>query len=295
MFSQYFGNYLLSNGIISLEQLKDVMDIQKSIHIKVGILAVNSGYMTAAHVEEIHHLQTKMDKRFGEIAIEMGYITQDILEKILSEQKNAYLMLGQALMDRDYMTLSEVERALIAYKRDYSLSDIQLNAIQNGDVEEIVDTFVKLNHLKNKEIYKEYISLLVRNLIRFIDGDIRIEGFSVKDSYTSKYMVIQNILGEHNNLWTGMEANEETFLKFASIYAEEDITMMDDLAIESFGEFLNLQNGIFTVNKSNHGIEMELTPQKLIKFTETPDLNDAVGVTFYLPFGEINMIISEIL
>jgi CheY-specific phosphatase CheX len=295
MFSQYFGNYLLSNGIISLDQLKDVMDVQKSIHVKVGILAVNSGYMTAAHVEEIHHLQTKMDKRFGEIAIEMGYITPDMLQKILSEQKNAYLMLGQALMDREYMTLSEIERALIAYKRDYSLSDIQLNAIQNGDIEEIVDTFVKMDNLKNKEIYKEYISLLARNLIRFIDDDIRIEGFSVKDSYTSKNMVIQNVLGENNNLWTGMDCDETTFLKFASIYAEEEITVMEELAIESFGEFLNLQNGIFTVNKSNHGIEMELTPQKFIKFAETPDLNDAVGVTFYLPFGEINVIISEIL
>ena len=292
MFSQYFGNYLLTKGIITLEQLKDVMYIQKSVHIKIGILAVNSGLLTADEVEEIHSLQAKMDKRFGEIAIEKGYINVQQLESILSEQQNAYLMLGQALMDRGYMTLSEVETALNNYKRDYSLSDIQLKAIQNGDIDRIIETFISFEGIKDANIYKEYISLFTRNIIRFIDEDIRIESLALGDRYRATYMMLQNVTGEIN-LLTGIDAKQEAFLVFASKYAGEIIPEIDELAIDSFGEFLNLQNGIFTVNKSNEGTELELTPQCLLKFSDTPELSEALGVTFFLPFGEINLIISN--
>lgn len=293
MFSQYFGNYLLTKGIITLEQLKDVMDIQKSVHIKIGILSVNSGFMTADEVEEIHHLQTKRDMKFGEIAVEMGYITEEQLKKILSEQQNAHLMLGQALIDKGYMTLGEIEVALNNYKRDYSLSDIQLKAIQNGDIDGIIDTFINFDGIKDVKTYKDYFSLFARNIIRFIDEDIRIEGFDVKDKYSTNYMMLQSINGEAS-LLTGMDAKEDSFLKFASKYAGEEISNIDELAIESFGEFLNLHNGIFTVNKSNEGTELELTPQRLLKFTDTPKLNQAVGATFFLPFGEIHLIISNL-
>lgn len=292
MFSQYFGNYLLTKGLITLDQLKDVMEIQKSVHLKIGILAVNSGLMTAAQVEEIHHLQTRMDKRFGEIAVEKGYITPSDLDKILSEQKSAHLMLGQALMDKDYMTLSEVETALNNYKRDNGLSDIQLKAIQNGDIDEIVDTFIKFDGVSNVPLFKEYISLFTRNVIRFIDEDVRIESFEIKNNYEANYMVLQNITGEIN-LLTGIDAAHDVFLKFASRYAGEEISEMGELAIESFGEFLNLNNGIYTVNKSNDGIELELTPQEMLQSAKTPDLGEVIGVTFFLPFGEINLIVNK--
>jgi CheY-specific phosphatase CheX len=291
MFSQYFGNYLLTKGIITLEQLKDVMHIQKSVHVKIGILAVNSGLLTATQVEEIHNLQTRMDKRFGELAVEKGYINIDQLEGILSVQQNAYLMLGQALMDRDYMTLSEVETALNNYKKDYSLNDIQLKEIQMGDIDRIIETFISFNGIKEAKAYKEYIALFTRNLIRFIDEDVRIESLDIGTRYRANYMLLQSITGEIN-LLTGIDAKEEAFLGLASKYAGESITKMDELAIDSFGEFLNLQNGIFTVNKSNEGTELTLTPQHLLEFKDTPELVDGLGVTFFLPYGEINLIIS---
>lgn len=292
MFSQYFGNYLLTNGLITIEQLKDVMIIQKSVHIKIGILAVNSGLLTALQVEEIHGLQTRMDKKFGEIAVQRNYITVNDLEKILSEQQNANLMLGQALMDRGYMTLGQIEDALNNYKRDYELTDIQLKAIQNGDIDEIVDTFIKFDKVKDVNTYKEYVSLFTRNVIRFIEEDIRIESFEVKNKYLSNYMMVQNIYGE-TNLFTGIDAKEDVFLKFASKFSGEEITEINELSIESFGEFLNLHNGIFTVNKSNEGVELELTPQTLMQFEETPELFEGVGITFFLPYGEVNLIISN--
>ena len=54
MYSQYFGNYLLNKGLISPEQLTDALEYQRSVRLKLGVIAVNAGYMTPSQVEEIH-------------------------------------------------------------------------------------------------------------------------------------------------------------------------------------------------------------------------------------------------
>lgn len=290
MFSQYFGNYLLNKGIITLEQLKDVMAIQKSVHVRIGILAVNSGYLNADQIAEIHMLQTKMDKKFGEIAVEKGYLTVSQLESLLTEQQHAHLMLGQALMDRNYMTLNQVETALNNYKKENNLSDEQLQAIQKGDVDGIISTFINFKGIRDANTFKGLISLFARNLIRFIDADIRIEKLDLDGKYSANYLVTQKIVGE-NSFTTGMDMQGEALLKFVSKYVGEEIDEVDQLATESYGEFLNVTNGIFTVNMSNQGVELDLEPQIYHEFGEEIDVSKAVGVAFCLPYGEINLII----
>lgn len=293
MFSLYFGNYLLSKKLISIEQYKSVMDLQNHSCIKVGILAVDLGLLTAAEVEEIHHMQTRMDKRFGELAIEMGYLTVEQLRQILAEQETTHLRLSQALIDQGILTMQQFEDALRDYKRDYSLSDIQLKAIQNGDIDEIVRTYINLDGISQVKLYLDYISLFTRNIIRFISSDIRIEGFAVEAPYQSSHMMIQNIMGEIS-LITGMDASEDTFLKFASKFAGEELCKLDELTIESFGEFLNLHNGIFTVNESDLGREYDLTPQTLLEAEELSPPEETVGVKIHLPYGTVNLIIGRV-
>ena len=46
MYSQYFGNYLLKKGTIKPGQLADALEYQRSVHLKLGVIAVNAGYMT---------------------------------------------------------------------------------------------------------------------------------------------------------------------------------------------------------------------------------------------------------
>ena len=52
MYSQYFGNYLLKKGTIKPGQLADALEYQRSVHLKLGVIAVNAGYMTPAQVQD---------------------------------------------------------------------------------------------------------------------------------------------------------------------------------------------------------------------------------------------------
>ena len=86
MYTQFFGNYLLSKGYITNEQLFEALQEKSQKHTKLGTLAIHSGLMTAAEVDAVIVEQTHQDKRFGELTIEMGYLTDEQVKNLLNIQ-----------------------------------------------------------------------------------------------------------------------------------------------------------------------------------------------------------------
>ncbi|HEX9026891.1 MAG TPA: hypothetical protein VF839_10590 [Clostridium sp.] len=289
MFTQYFGQYLLNKGYLTPEKLHDGLENQKDTRLKLGVLAVNAGYMSADDADKINETQKRLDKRFGELSVEMGYLKEDQVEELLSSQKFEHLILGQSLVDKGYMTLKEFEKAINEYKKDYSISDKEFEYIQKDDVDEIVNIFVKFEGSKNEKALKDYLSLFTRNLIRFIDTGAIIRDVIKLEKYECKWTARQNIKGTIN-LSTFIEAEENSFVKFASKYADEELNTVDEMAEASVGEFLNLHNGIFLVNMSNEGIELEMTPQEV---SSNMMIYNVYKVSIELSFGEINILIKE--
>ncbi len=290
MFTQLFGSYLLHEKLVTPEQLNQALDYQKKIHVKLGVLAINLGFMTANEVDRVHNLQSIADKKFGEIAIQINLLDEEKLNILLSTQKSGHVLLGQAMIDKGYMTLEKYEEALNNYKRDYCLTDDQFKLIQNGDIDEIVNTFYKLDGVKNEKICKEYIAIFIRNIIRFIGNDFKISNISKKEydeSTNCKWFATQNIFGDVK-LFTSISAQEKPLLAFTERYAEETLEEVDEYAKSSFGEFLNLVNGLFIVNMSNDGVEMELTPQIITNEINEEYISQAFSISFDFPFGVVD-------
>ncbi|MBC7961112.1 MAG: hypothetical protein H7X94_14730, partial [Vallitaleaceae bacterium] len=143
MFNQYFGNYILEKKFITPEQLRIVLEEQKSVKVKLGILAIDAGYMSAAEVNKIHKLQAARDKKFGELAIEEGYLTINRLEDLLGVQKNSNVVLGQALIEKGFFTFDKYEEVLFQYNEQSGFNSEELRALRNNDLEKIVEMFLK--------------------------------------------------------------------------------------------------------------------------------------------------------
>jgi len=289
VFTQYFGQYLLNKNYLTPQQLHEGLELQKETRLKLGVLAVNAGYMTADQADEVNEAQKKVDKRFGELAVDMGYLTNEQVEELLSSQKFGHLLLGQALVDKGYMTLQEFEKAINEYKKEYSISDQEFEAIQRDDVEKMINTLIKIEGSKDEKLLKSYLALFARNLIRFIDTEAVVSEVVKLEEYQCRFAAKQNVQGEIS-LTTYIEADESSFVKFASKFAEEDLTTVDEMVEASVGEFLNLHNGIFLVNMSNTGIELELTPQEIHTNLK---VNNVYKITIDLSFGKINLLICE--
>ena len=290
MFSQYFGQYLLNEKYLTAEQLKTSLEYKKSVRLKLGVLAINAGYMNAKQAMQVNDMQTKIDKRFGELAVEASYLKEEQVEELLSSQKFGYLLLAQAIIDKDYMSLEKFESAIVEYKDRYNISDSQFEALKRDDVDEIINIYVDLKQDKYASEIKNYIALFMRNIIRFIDSEVYTNNITKVVEYKTKWVVSQRIKNSIN-LQTYINAEEEVFVKLASRYAGEELVSNDEMAKDSVGELLNLNNGLYLVGMSNMGIELDMEPQS-VSFEKR--ISSAYVLPVELPFGKIELLISHL-
>ncbi len=291
MFSQYFGHYLLNKELINPEQLADALEYQRSVHLKLGVIAVNAGLMSPAQVEQIHSMQKRTDKRFGELAVEQGFINEKQLDTLLTTQKQGHLMLGQALIDRNYFTLEQLQTALENYKKESGVSTRQFNVIKKDDTQEIEQIFQNFGESLFSRTYSDYVTLLAKNIIRFVDDNPIIEINQFKSDRRTEWYAYQEITGRIN-MRTGIACDTDVFIKLAGKFAQEDITEADELAKASVGEFLNLHNGIFLVNMSNNGLELEMEAQVVTKDVSVKSSEKAYIVSCHMYWGKFDLLIS---
>lgn len=292
MFSQYFGNYLLNKKAVTTEELKEVLEYQKSIHVKLGVLAINFGYMNSTQVQEVHQLQMKIDKKFGEIALQLGYLNEQQLQDLLSTQKLGHLQLSQALIDKKHFTFDQLQKELENYKQDCQLTNEQIENLQQGDIDKIIDVFLKFENSIHSKIYSNYTALMLKSIIRLLDATPRVEKNPSRDNYTAEWLVYQKIYGEYN-LFTGIAADKETFLTLASKFAGQKFTVIDEMVKSSVAEFLSVHNGIFLVNMSNRNVELQMDPQILYQQAKIENNEETYITPIYLIDGKFDLIISN--
>jgi len=291
MFSQFFGDYLRRRGCITFEQMREVLALQDSVRVKLGVLAIDAGYMTAAQVEEVHNLQSKMDKRFGELAIDRGLLDEEKLSILLGQQNKRHLFISQALLDKGIMTFEDFERYLEDYKRDSGLSAKEFEALKANDIDIITRALVRMPELGESNMYVEYFSLFVRNLVRFIDDHILLEGAQKVQREEFECLIHQEIDGRYK-LFTGIAGAEQGMAEFAARFAKMTVSGMDEVARDSLGEFMNVHNGLYLSKLSNDWVELELLPPEYKTSGSLKSVGVVYKIPFALPFGQFDFFIG---
>lgn len=260
MFGNYFGNYLLNKGLITEQQYKVVLDEIKSSRLRLGLLAVVNGMMTEEQAEKVNNLQQMQDKRFGDIAVDEGFLTGEQVESLLKMQGDQYLLCIQALTDHHYLTLEEIQSQMKAYKKEQRFSALDMDAIKSGDLDKIVPVFTK--EITIPPVMKDYIALMARNIVRFIDTDLRLEQTERINQYTGPYMASQELEGEFN-FFVGLTGEQEAVLSAASVFGKEEFQEIDADSLDSLCEFINCNNGLYASKLSEDDVELELLPPNM--------------------------------
>lgn len=292
MYTQFFGTYLLSGGYVTPEQLFSAMRRQYEEHIKLGTLAIHAGYMTAQQVDNTIIQQTHEDRKFGDLAIALGYVTEEQVSELLSHQTPAYLMIGQALLDDGVLTNTSFEQILNDYHDKNGIEDAQIPIETTGSVRKLFEHFYSALETPVTHNGDIYIELLMNNLIRFIGGDFSPRTIESVSEHPVTCCVKQSILGPYSAR-TYITMDEQTAISFASRYVKYSFSEYDEYVQASLEDFLNLQNGLFTVNVSNDSsIELTLDPPEQI----TEDHLTFSVTTGHIPilysFGEIHFFIE---
>lgn len=295
MYTQFFGNYLLNQHVITSEQLVDAMQNLSNSHLKLGTLAIYEGFLTSSEVNEIHILQTHMDKRFGQIAVDEGFLSEDQLNILLNKQKPHFLNLGQVLIDKGYITNSQFERLIINYQLEHEIIDLDFASEQKENISVLVNDFLNtIPDLTHQEECVEYLTLLFNNLVRFIGDDFTLLSPSQFPEYPAMFCSSQNVHGDVD-IFSALDMDEATAISFACRYAGEEFDELDEYVMASLDDFLNLHNGLYVVNMSN---------EKEMVYTLDPPVNnnDSIistnemiyHIPIIYPFGTVNILFSVI-
>lgn len=292
MFAQFFGAFLLNNRLVSPEALAQAIDDKKNTRMRLGVLAINAGLMTSEQVEHVNVAQQSVDKRFGDLAVDLGYLTEADVENLLSQQPTDYLLLGQTLVNNGLLSNAEFESAISQYKAEYQLSDDDISGNQNDKLAALINSFYHFDTAENARVYTDYVTLLFKNLIRFIGDDFTPLEATVVKNTDADYIVRQKICGKYN-ADICIASSESEYISLAERFSKETFTEVNDFVDATAGEFLNVTNGLFVVNESNeNGIELSLEPQELIRSSSIAFDHPAFCIPVTFSFGEIEFIIS---
>jgi len=272
LYDKYFGSYLLRKNILTAEDLKKILDHMHKTRIKLGTLAIQQGLLTGSQVEEIIEAQKNSDMYFGEIAIAKGFITLEKAGELLRLQsRESKLQLGQAAVDLGYFNYEELDRELRNFEIDSGLNYDQLDILEEGKNDEIIREFIDFNCEEFSAILYDYTSLMLRNITRFLDQQpwLDLEKQELKNNCICAYQY----LNYKRKIFTAILTGPDSFMKIAEQYAGMPVEDNPELAESSLAEFLNLHNGLFSVNMSNQGKIIKLTPPEISR-NQQPDILD---------------------
>jgi hypothetical protein len=146
------------------------------------------------------------------------------------------------------------------FKKDQRFSALDLDAIKSGDLDKIVPVFTKEPSIP--PVMKDYIALMARNIVRFVDADLRLEQTERVNQYTGAYMASQELTGEFN-FFVGLSGEREAILSAASLFGKEEFEEIDMDSLDAVCEFINCNNGLYASKLSEDDIELELLPPNM--------------------------------
>ena len=93
---KFFGHYLLDEGQLTKEQLREADEYQATKNLSLGELAVRENMITKKQADTINDKQRSLDKRFGEVSISLGLLKDEQIEDLLIIQKKEKVFFGES-------------------------------------------------------------------------------------------------------------------------------------------------------------------------------------------------------
>lgn len=219
MFSQLFGEYLVSEEVLTPEQLREVLDEQATAKVRLGTIAIANGYMTQNETEEVNHLQTQYDRRFGDIAVERGYLSEREVDELLEQQGCAFMKFLQIMFEKKYITASELDEYLDSFQTSKGFSKSEMEALKEDDIDGIVPLFA----FSAKPYVTDIVALILRNLTRFVTQDYYIGSIKRVTEIRYQSIIGQKTYGSHV-IYTAFVAgeNEDGLLALHPIFQRKN-------------------------------------------------------------------------
>ncbi len=287
MFGQLFGKYLVKKGLLTEDEYRDAIQKHLSVRVPIGTIAIAEGLLTEKQVEEIHRQQKQFDKLFGDIAVEKGYMTEVQVEDLLHKQGNPYLQFLEVLLESGKLTISQMDAEFAAFQKENGFSDAEIKALKQDDFERLVPIFA----FSSKPYVTNLVSLVLRNVNRFITRDFYIDKIYHVKAMDYKCLAGQETVGEHN-IQIGFAGENDTvaFLRLASAIGGENYSEVGEDSLDAACEFVNCISGLFAADLGEMDVDVDMEP--VYAFENQEIYGDVYVIPLYIDGEEVKLIID---
>ncbi len=112
---KFFGQYLVEQGTITMDGLRNAVELQEKRNLKLGELAMEMGLISVADIQLAHNEQMTRDVKLGDLLVDRGLLSPAQLNDLLVRQKNNHLYIGEALIQTGALTETSLREHLESF------------------------------------------------------------------------------------------------------------------------------------------------------------------------------------
>ena len=247
MKSNSLAQYFLNEGMMSLEQMEPMLSKMRNREIQLPVIALRQRMVDPCVLDEMH---ASGGKDFAKEAVEKNLLTSAQVEQLRQETGGESLHFAQYLLDEDILTYAELD---VYFREREHMKELPVHyAVRRLCGERLA---------KERAVYSDFMEIFMDSLMDFLHTPAVISLEPVSEiEFTSGFAT--HAASQHMNgdvsIVTGILAEDAEFLELAGRYSEEDLTEIDEIAIDSIQEYLNVINGIFSIQLAERSIDVEL-------------------------------------
>ena len=284
MLDRLMGAFMVERGLMTKNQLDQVIKAQESNRAKLGVVAVSEKLMTIAQAEQVNALQASMDMRFGDIAVEKGYLTDAQVERLLKLQGNSYMAFVQAVVDLGILPMEKIPEIEKEYETYVGATAIDMVELKTDNIDNIVPLFL---HTGNKT-YKSIFSMAIKALYRLVDTHVYIGKTYTVDTVREEVIGYQHFHGDVSGV-LAISGKYENIKKMAIAYTKEEFIETREDALDAICELINCINGLYATEESKKEVKLELNPPDFSVAFQGIDYEGIVVMPVYISGGEIKL------
>ena len=162
MGAMFFGQYLLSKGVIDRDALIGAIELQRKSNLSLSEIALRCGYIDSGQNDSIMTLYRTTDIGIEKLCAK--YLSPEQLEELVEIQSSDWIRIGAALVAGGHLSREEVEERLAEFQDVQREADRKLAA--------------DFESCPNPELVRSVVELTVFHLSRLTNLPIKLGSFS---------------------------------------------------------------------------------------------------------------------
>lgn len=250
MANRYFSQYLLNKGVLTSDNAGRMLAKSLNVTPELSVLALEKGLINSEQA-----LELVAADGFIRAALGRNYLTALQLDDLKKAVPERSACLGQVLLDEGVVDLSELARLF----EESAASDCR-------PVKAAVNDMLQSQNVDSSdyEYIKDYVELFLGALQRFMNTDAVIVRGGNSDGVDTTYLTYQS-MGGALRLTVGCRMTGDVMLAMANRFSGEELTSVDEMAVDCLEEFCNVLNGLYIVNMSGKSQDMDLDMPRTVE------------------------------